>query len=120
VIASNVHEWVVDSGLFGAVLSASDTGAPSWYLDTDVTDLYGDLRDPARPQAVVAVSFAVFRHGGSDDSALLRKSYEAREPMAATGPDALVSAWDVGLSRVLAEFESDLSSALSRTAERSR
>jgi uncharacterized lipoprotein YmbA len=118
VIASSVQEWVLASGLFGAVLSAADSGVPGWYLDVDVTDLYGDLRDSTRPQAVVGVSFALFGRGDSDDSALLRKSYAAHEPMTATTPEALVIGWNAALSRILGDLERDLGAALARAPAR--
>ncbi len=113
VVERASYAWLAASGLFTAVLAPNDPGAPRWVLDTDVSELYGDLRDSVQPRAVLAVSFTLLEETGARGPVQFRKTYTASEPIAALSPEALVSGWDAAISRVLVELESDLRVALS-------
>lgn len=99
--AANVFARVVPSG------SAPEEG--DYVLEAFVSDLYADAR--AKPaQAVLGVSFYLTRTT-FPSAVVWSQRYVERAPIDGTSAAALASAWNEGLSRVLASLAKDLSTA---------
>ncbi len=95
--------------VFASVVPTGVIADPDWVLESFVDSLYGDARDPAKPAAVVAITFFL-RRGDSDGGVpLWSRKYERRVPFAAGDAGAYVGAVNQALGDVLAELARDLS-----------
>jgi uncharacterized lipoprotein YmbA len=104
-------DWLGQSGLFSEVQRDGPPERARWSLETRVTALHVDLRDPAAPKAVLEAELALVDPRASARETPLRKRYRAEVP-ASTEPAALAEAWTRGLAQIFAELEEDLRGAL--------
>ena len=100
--AANVFRRTVPPG-------ASDPA--DYVLDGFASELYGDMRDPAKPMAVVAITFYLSPSNALSPSVIWTREYRQRAPVAAATPDEFAKAWNVALSAILADLAKDLAAA---------
>jgi len=111
MIAEQAREWLADTGLFEHVLPASSHIVPMYILEGNVVRLYGDLREPKHPEAVLAIEFILIRNGLSSDVAL-QKSVLKRVEVEDSTAESIVKGLADALGRTLQEFEANLRQSL--------
>jgi ABC-type uncharacterized transport system auxiliary subunit len=100
--AANVFRRTIPPG-------AADAG--DYVLDGFAAELYGDVRDPARPAAVVAITFYLTPANALTPNVIWSREYRQRAPFTDATPEALARAWNAALATVLADLARDLAAA---------
>ena len=103
LIAANVFRRVVP---FGA---AADDG--DYVLDGFVSELYGDVRNPAAPVAVITVAFYLSPTNVVAPGVIWSQEYRQRVAASSASPEAMAKAWNAALSTILADLARDLAAA---------
>ena len=80
-------------------------------LDGFASELYGDLRDPAKPVAAIAITYYLSPANALAPTVLWTREYRQRAPVADATPDAFARAWNAALSAILADLARDLAAA---------
>jgi len=100
------------AGVFRRVIPPGAAPDDSAYvLDGFASELYGDLRDPQKPAAVVAVTYYLSAANSLTPKVVWSREYRQRVAAGDGGPDALARAMNSALSAVLAELARDLAAA---------
>jgi hypothetical protein len=89
--------------------SAADTA--DYVLDGFASELYGDLRDPAKPMAALAITYYLSPSNALSPNVIWTREYRQRAPAAEATPEGFARAWNVALSAILAELARDLAAA---------
>jgi uncharacterized lipoprotein YmbA len=106
MVTQRVFEWMQNARVFRTTLLATAEGPRNALrLSGLVTEMYGDMRDPQRPAAVLAIQFYVTRPTGDDDSVLLAQQLRQVVPVEDASAAALARGLSTALSNLLAEFE---------------
>jgi cholesterol transport system auxiliary component len=79
-----------------------------WVLDGFVGALYADVRDAAKPQAVLQVTYYLSRDDGGASAPAWSHPYFKRVALTSTSTEAYVSALNAAFSEILAELVQDL------------
>jgi ABC-type uncharacterized transport system auxiliary subunit len=85
---------------------AADAG--DFVLDGFASELYGDVRDPARPAAVIAITFYLTPANAITPNVIWSREYRQRAPVADATSGALARAWNAALAGILADLARDL------------
>jgi uncharacterized lipoprotein YmbA len=108
MITSAVIGWLKSAKLFTAVVEPGVPADAPYILDGSVTALYGDLQDPRKPAAVMAVQFYVVRAGNASMEVVLDRTLQERVEVKAGTPQALAQGYNEALARILAQLEGEL------------
>lgn len=108
--ADRTARWLRRSGLFRNVLAGSVSGDTDYLLEGQVSELYADFRDRAKPAAVVSVQFYLSRVGGSGNI-VLSVNLSRRVPLADNSSQAVARAMGAAFAGVLSDLETRLSQA---------
>jgi len=100
--AANVFRRTIPPG-------AADAG--DYVLDGFASELYGDVRDAAKPAAAVAITYYLTPANALMPSVIWSREYRQRVPFADATPEALARAWNAALSTILADLARDLAAA---------
>jgi len=112
MVTQAVFEWMQNARVFRTTLLATAEGPhTALTLSGLVTEMYGDLRDPQRPAAVLSIQFYVTRPTGDNDSVLLAQQLRQEVPVEDASAAALARGLSTALSNVLTEFEKQLHGA---------
>jgi uncharacterized lipoprotein YmbA len=112
MITQRVFEWMQNARVFRTTLLASTEGPRNALtLSGLVTEMYGDLRDPQQPAAVLSIQFYVTRPTRGDDSVLLAQQLRQAVPIEDASAAALARGLSSALSDLLAEFENQVRGA---------
>ncbi|HEX5399331.1 MAG TPA: ABC-type transport auxiliary lipoprotein family protein [Verrucomicrobiae bacterium] len=106
-----VSEILSQSNRFKNVVAAGNAAQPDVSADITITQLYGDIRKPKAPFAVLAM-WVTFREvtNGLPGEVILHRNYARRIPMASTAPAALMAGWNRALVQILDEVASNFRS----------
>jgi cholesterol transport system auxiliary component len=111
MVTQRVFEWMQTARVFRTTLLATAEGPRNALtLSGLVTEMYGDLRDPQRPAAVLAIQFYVTRPARDDDSVLFAQQLRQAVPLEDASAAALARGLSTALSNLLAEYETQLRS----------
>ena len=99
------------ANVFRRTVPPSASDAADYVLDGFATELYGDLRDPAKPVAAVAITFYLSLSNALSPNVIWTREYRQRAPAAEATPEAFARAWNVALSAILADLARDLAAA---------
>lgn len=118
LISQRVFEWMQNARVYDTTLPASGDGPrPGLLLSGLVTEMYGDLRAPSQPAAVLSIQFYITQQGREGSSVLLAQQLRQVVPMADASGGALATALSTALTNILAEFERQARAAASGRAE---
>jgi ABC-type uncharacterized transport system auxiliary subunit len=111
LVTDATTRWLARSGLFALVAEAGRGGPRRLVLDGELSELYGDYRDPKVPRAVLQLRCALLDESGGASRVVLYREYSAARPVAPASREALVAGWKEGLREILASLEQDLAAA---------
>jgi cholesterol transport system auxiliary component len=96
------------ANVFRRTIPPGATDAGDYVLDGFASELYGDLRDPAKPVAAVAITFYLSPANSIVPTVIWSREYRQRIPVTDTTSDAFARALNAGLSAILADLARDL------------
>jgi cholesterol transport system auxiliary component len=99
------------SGAFRRVIPPGGADDGDYVLDGFAADLYGDARDPAKPAAVLAITYYLSPANALTPNVIWSKEYRQRVPMAEPSAEALARAWNAALAAIVADLARDLAAA---------
>jgi len=107
-----IRTWLSRSGLFASVVKPGSSMPFDQFLEVYVDELYGDLQQPAHPQAVLSLSFVLGNsRKGNGAQVLFQKEYSRHLPVAHDTAAAIVAGWNQALGEIMSKFASDLTNA---------
>jgi len=99
------------ANVFRRTISPGAADAGDYVLEGFASELYGDLRDSARPAAAIAITFYLSPADAMTPNVIWSREYRQRAPVADATPEALAGAWNAALSTILADLARDLAAA---------
>jgi cholesterol transport system auxiliary component len=99
-------EWLSQASAFASVSDSTHPGDATWLLEGQVDNLYGDLRDPSAPRAVMEIEFTLLY--AKSLNVRFRKTYAASVAVDDGSAPAIMAGWNEALAQILAELEVDL------------
>ena len=117
-LAVAIRASLARSGLFSNVAEPSSSAPADQVLEVYVDELYGDLRVPGQPQAVLSLSLVLFdakKENGTQ--VIFHKEYSRHLPVGQNTAAAIVAGWDKALENIMDDFARDLTDT-HKSAER--
>jgi cholesterol transport system auxiliary component len=108
VLAEPVKGLLRGDGCFSAVVKMNSAARPDTLMEINVSELYGDIRKPDSPSAVLAMQVILMdAKNGLPGKVILQQNYSRRIPMKSTAPAALMAGWNEALVEIFADIASD-------------
>ncbi|MCP3873720.1 MAG: hypothetical protein GY699_11260 [Desulfobacteraceae bacterium] len=76
-------------------------------LSGKITKLYGDFQKSDNPKAVIEIRMTLEKNIENVFNIVSNKTYFVQEPISSSTPDQLVSGWNKGLTKIIAQFIND-------------
>jgi ABC-type uncharacterized transport system auxiliary subunit len=102
---------LASAGAFKRVIPPGATDEGDFVLDGFAAELYGDIRDPAKPAAVLSIMFYLLPGHALVPKVIWSREYRQRVPVPQPSPEALAQAWNGALAAILADLARDLAAA---------
>ncbi|HXC36737.1 MAG TPA: ABC-type transport auxiliary lipoprotein family protein [Candidatus Acidoferrales bacterium] len=107
-LAAAISGILSADGCFGAVVGMGSAATPDVLVEIDISQLYGDIRKPGSPCAVLAMHVIFVKaRNGLPGKVILQRSYSRRIPVKSAAADAFMAGWNTALSEIFAEVASD-------------
>jgi ABC-type uncharacterized transport system auxiliary subunit len=110
-LTTPIIEMLRNDGRFSEVIRPGSAVRPNTLAEININELYGDIRKPGSPNAVLAMQ-VIFMNAtnGLPSNVILQKSYSRRISMKSATPAALMEGWNQALVEIFADVASDLRS----------
>lgn len=93
---------------FSAVVGMGSAVTPDILAEMNISQLYGDIRVPGSPCAVLAMQVIFVKaKNGMPDKVILQRSYSRRIPVKSATAAAFMKGWNKALVEICAEAASD-------------
>jgi len=89
----------------------ADDLSSKYRIDTDLAECYGDYRNPAQPEAVLAIHMIVIKQQNLNQI-LFDKVFRSRVALQAKTSEQLVAAWDKDLQILLSQISHALAGVI--------
>ena len=99
------------ANVFRRTVPPSAADPADYVLEGFASELYGDMRDPAKPMAAVAITYYLSPSNALAPNVIWTREYRQRAPAAETTPEAFARAWNQALAAILADLARDLAAA---------
>ena len=99
------------ANVFRRTIAPGAADAGDFVLDGFASELYGDMRDAAKPAAAVAITFYLSPANAMTPNVIWSRDYRQRVAFTGSDPEALARAWNAALSAILADLARDLAAA---------
>jgi uncharacterized lipoprotein YmbA len=96
------------AGVFSRVVPPGAPPDGDYVLDGFVSALYGDVREPAKPAAEVAVTYFLSRANTGMATPMWSKEYKRRAPVATLTPEGYAAALSAAFGEIHADLARDL------------
>ena len=113
MMTNQTRNWLSESGAFGQVLSPVSSMAPTHVLEGHIKQIAADVRDEAKQQAVLELTFFLIEQNKRDRAIRYQKTYVATRSFEDDTASACIVALNQCLSEILGNLEQDLASNLS-------
>lgn len=107
LLGYQIAQWLSHSGLFAAVREPVSPLTGDYVLEGFVSEMYGDVRDPQKPAAVLSLQLSM-RRAGTDSAFVFERAYRERVAIGNISSEDLVRGYGAALSRMLEALERDL------------
>ena len=95
-------------GCFSAVVQMGSAATPNTFAEINISQLYGDIREPGSPYAVLALQVIfVEARNGIPGRLILQRSYSRRIPVKSASAAAFMKGWNEALVEIFTEAASD-------------
>jgi uncharacterized lipoprotein YmbA len=103
-----VRAGLCRQGDFSTVIGTGSALKPDTLLEINVSELYGDFRQPENPKAVLTMQFLFFdATNGLPIKLLFQKEYSRSIPIEKPNAPALMKGWNQALTEILTDVTSD-------------
>jgi cholesterol transport system auxiliary component len=111
MLSETTARALASANVFRRTIPPGAGDAGDYVLDGFASELYGDVRDAAKPVAALAITFYLSPADAMTPAVIWSREYRQRAPMADATPEALAQAWNAALSTILADLARDLAAA---------
>jgi len=108
LLITPVSGLLCGNGCFNTVVQPGSAVKPDTLVEIAINRLYGDIRKPGNPSAVLAMQVTFLdTTNGLPGRVILQQNYSRQIPISSTAPAALIEGWNQALVAIFAEVTSD-------------
>jgi hypothetical protein len=108
-LASSISGLLTADRCFGSVVEMGSAAKPDIMVEIYISQLYGDIRKPESPFAVLSMQ-VIFVRSTNDltGKVILQRNYSRRIPVKSASAAEFMNGWNQALVEIFAEVKTDL------------